>query len=120
MLASGNWLLAMRRSSTGPCRGGSHGHEPRTVLSSAPVSVAGGSPSETQVKRGERVLANGKELLEKLGGNDMCPCASGRRFQALLPIDWAVRRRCGTPLPSVSDSRPHTPYVPTRPKHCGQ
>ncbi|WP_203902496.1 SEC-C metal-binding domain-containing protein [Virgisporangium aliadipatigenens] len=26
-----------------------------------------------------------KELIEKLGGNDPCPCASGRRFQAVLP-----------------------------------
>ncbi|WP_373295734.1 SEC-C metal-binding domain-containing protein [Jeongeupia chitinilytica] len=26
-----------------------------------------------------------KELLEKLGRNDLCPCGSGRLFQALLP-----------------------------------
>ncbi|MDH5557314.1 MAG: SEC-C metal-binding domain-containing protein [Alphaproteobacteria bacterium] len=25
-----------------------------------------------------------KELIEKLGRNDPCPCKSGRRFQALL------------------------------------
>ncbi|MDH5412421.1 MAG: SEC-C metal-binding domain-containing protein [Alphaproteobacteria bacterium] len=25
-----------------------------------------------------------KELVEKLGRNDPCPCGSGRRFQALL------------------------------------
>jgi uncharacterized protein YecA (UPF0149 family) len=25
------------------------------------------------------------ELLEKLGRNDVCPCGSGRRFQAVLP-----------------------------------
>jgi uncharacterized protein YecA (UPF0149 family) len=41
--------------------------------------------SETQVKRGDRVVG-GKELLEKLGGNDPCPCGSGRRFPALLPV----------------------------------
>ncbi|MCW5800230.1 MAG: SEC-C domain-containing protein [Nitrospira sp.] len=26
----------------------------------------------------------GKELIEKLGRNDLCPCHSGRRFQELL------------------------------------
>ncbi|WP_374685061.1 SEC-C metal-binding domain-containing protein [Rhizobacter sp. J219] len=26
-----------------------------------------------------------KELIEKLGRNDPCPCQSGRLFQALLP-----------------------------------
>ncbi|WP_390624007.1 SEC-C metal-binding domain-containing protein [Fodinicola feengrottensis] len=30
--------------------------------------------------------------MEKLGGNDPCPCGSGRRFQTLLPHCWAVRR----------------------------
>ncbi|MCE2724997.1 MAG: SEC-C metal-binding domain-containing protein [Burkholderiales bacterium] len=30
-------------------------------------------------------MVNGdKELLEKLGRNDLCPCDSGRRFQELL------------------------------------
>ena len=43
-----------------------------------------GFPSETQVKRGDRVVGGGKELLEKLGRNDPCPCGFGRRFQALL------------------------------------
>jgi uncharacterized protein YecA (UPF0149 family) len=36
------------------------------------------------VKRGERVVHVDKELLEKLGRNDLCPCGSGHRFQALL------------------------------------
>ncbi|MEO3690161.1 YecA family protein [Roseateles paludis] len=44
-----------------------------------------GFPSETQVKRGERVVRGDKELLEKLGRNDPCPCGSGKTFQALLP-----------------------------------
>jgi len=43
-----------------------------------------GFPSETQVKRGDRVVRGGKELVEKLGRNDPCPCGSGRSFQALL------------------------------------
>jgi SEC-C motif len=43
-----------------------------------------GFPSETQVKRGRRVVHGEKELVEKLGRNDPCPCGSGRRFQELL------------------------------------
>ena len=44
-----------------------------------------GYPSETQVKRGDRVVHGDKELIEKLGRNDPCPCGSTRRFQELLP-----------------------------------
>lgn len=44
-----------------------------------------GYPSETQVKRGYRVVGGDKELVEKLGRNDLCPCGSTRRFQAVLP-----------------------------------
>ena len=40
-----------------------------------------GFPSETRVKRGMRVVRGGKELAEKLGRNDLCPCGSGRRFK---------------------------------------
>ena len=43
-----------------------------------------GFPSETRVKRGLRVVGAGKELVEKLGRNDLCPCGSARRFQELL------------------------------------
>jgi hypothetical protein len=43
-----------------------------------------GYPSETKVKRGTQVVHGEKELVEKLGRNDLCPCGSGRRFQALL------------------------------------
>jgi len=39
-----------------------------------------GFPSETQVKRGVRVVQGIKELSEKLGRNDLCPCGSGHRF----------------------------------------
>jgi uncharacterized protein YecA (UPF0149 family) len=39
-----------------------------------------GYPSETQVKRGDRVVGGTKELVEKLGRNDPCPCGSRRRF----------------------------------------
>ncbi|MGN6183334.1 MAG: SEC-C metal-binding domain-containing protein [Thermoanaerobaculia bacterium] len=43
-----------------------------------------GYPSETRVKRGHRFVHGDKELLEKLGRNDLCPCGSGRRFQEVL------------------------------------
>jgi uncharacterized protein YecA (UPF0149 family) len=50
-----------------------------------------GFPSETNVKRGERSVKGGeKELTERLGNNDPCPCGSGRRFQALLPKQWPL------------------------------
>jgi len=39
-----------------------------------------GFPSETQVKRGVRIVRGNKDLMEKLGRNDLCPCGSGRRF----------------------------------------
>jgi hypothetical protein len=39
-----------------------------------------GFPSETRVKRGVRVVHGDKELREKLGRNDPCPCGSGHRF----------------------------------------
>jgi hypothetical protein len=52
-----------------------------------------GFPSETRVKRGNRVVHGDKELIEKLGRNDPCPCGSGKRFQTVLHEDRRVRRR---------------------------
>ena len=53
-----------------------------------------GFPSETRVKRGLRFVRGGeKELVEKLGRNDPCPCGSGKSFQAVLPALRPVRRR---------------------------
>jgi hypothetical protein len=43
-----------------------------------------GYPSEQAVKRGIRIVHGVKELRERLGKDDLCPCGSGRRFQALL------------------------------------
>jgi SEC-C motif len=40
-----------------------------------------GFPSETRVKRGLRVVHGGKDLIEKLGRNDPCPCGSWLRFK---------------------------------------
>ncbi|HEV7765669.1 MAG TPA: SEC-C metal-binding domain-containing protein [Thermoanaerobaculia bacterium] len=34
--------------------------------------------------RGTRIVHGDKELFEKLGRNDLCPCGSSRRFQELL------------------------------------
>ncbi|MEN1728395.1 MAG: SEC-C metal-binding domain-containing protein [Pseudomonadota bacterium] len=51
-----------------------------------------GFPSETRVKKGVRIVHGNKQLVEKLGRNDPCPCGSGRRFQALLPEIWTIRR----------------------------
>ena len=44
-----------------------------------------GFPSETRVKRGRRFVHGDKELVEKLGRRDPCPCGSGHSFQAVLP-----------------------------------
>jgi len=44
-----------------------------------------GFPSETKVKRGVRIVHGTKQLIEKLGRNDPCPCGSGRSFQEMLP-----------------------------------
>jgi uncharacterized protein YecA (UPF0149 family) len=44
-----------------------------------------GYPSETHVKAGLRIVHGDKELLEKLGRNDPCPCGSGKCFQKMLP-----------------------------------
>src|SRR5262249_32788695 len=56
------------------------------------MSGGGGYASETQVRRGDRVVHGNKELIEKLGRNDLCPCGSGRRFQKMLPALRALRR----------------------------
>jgi uncharacterized protein YecA (UPF0149 family) len=44
------------------------------------------------VKRGARLVHGDKELLEKLGRDDLCPCGSTRRFQAVLHEDRPLRR----------------------------
>src|SRR3954468_22411418 len=52
-----------------------------------------GFPSETRVKRGVRVVHCDKELLEKLGRNDLCPCGSARKFKNCCLRRWQIRRR---------------------------
>jgi hypothetical protein len=45
------------------------------------------------VKRGLRIVHGDKELSEKLGRRDPCPCGSGKSFPALLPALGPLRRR---------------------------
>jgi len=40
-----------------------------------------GFPSETKVKRGLRIVHGDKQLEEKVGRNDLCPCGSVRPFK---------------------------------------
>lgn len=48
-----------------------------------------GFPSETNVKKGHRVVHGDKYLIEKLGRKDLCPCGSRRLFQEVLPFKGA-------------------------------
>jgi len=50
-------------------------------LSSRLASGGAGYPSESAVKKGKRVVHGDKELQEKLGRQDLCPCGSGKRFK---------------------------------------
>jgi uncharacterized protein YecA (UPF0149 family) len=62
----------------------SHVQEPveRTAVFFEPMSKRRkGFPSERQVKRGRRIVHGQKELAEKLGRNDLCPCGSAKRFK---------------------------------------
>ena len=53
----------------------------------------GGILSETHVKRGRRVVHGDKELHEKLGRNDPCPCGSGLLFKRCCRNSGCFRRR---------------------------
>ncbi|QJE99309.1 hypothetical protein HHL09_17810 [Luteolibacter luteus] len=63
-----------------------------------------GFPSETRVKRGHRVVNGDKELSEKLGRNDPCPCGSSSKFQELLHAHRRLRWCAAGPLLLGSDS----------------
>ncbi len=68
------------------------------------ASGGGGYPSQTHVRRGDRVVQGDKELIEKLGRNDLCPCGSNRRFQELLHDFRRIRRERAEPLPTIDAS----------------
>jgi hypothetical protein len=56
------------------------------------------------VKRGLRFVRGGeKELVEKLGRRDPCPCGSGRSFQALLPRRRPVSTGRGATITGGTD-----------------
>jgi len=61
-----------------------------------------GFPSETRVKKGVQIVHGDKQLFEKLGRNDLCPCGSGQRFQELLFGVRPLRRLSPEPLFSGS------------------
>src|SRR4029078_2380396 len=65
-----------------------------------------GFPSETNVKRGLRVVHGNKELFEKLGRNDLCPCGSGRSFSELWPPLRTLRWSKAESLFSASNELP--------------
>ncbi|HEV2644535.1 MAG TPA: hypothetical protein VGT98_17615, partial [Candidatus Elarobacter sp.] len=62
-----------------------------------------GYPSETNVKRGDRIVHGDKELIEKLGRNDPCICGFGRRFQEMLHAQRPLRRRRARLLLSANE-----------------
>jgi hypothetical protein len=64
-----------------------------------------GFPSETQVKKGFRQVHGDKELREKLGRNDLCPCGSQCRFQELLHAFRPIRLHPAQLLFSANDWR---------------
>jgi SEC-C motif len=92
-------LISMPRRSTGAAR--PDGGSPCASISSSTTSPAfsitrkrrKSFPSESQVRRGDRVVHGDVEVAEKLGRNDLCPCGSGRRFQTLLLGIRTLRRR---------------------------
>jgi len=56
------------------------------------VSAVEDIPPKHTSSEAFRVVHGDKELVEKLGRNDLCPCGSGRRFQEMLYEEWPVRR----------------------------
>ena len=64
-----------------------------------------GFPSESNVKRGRRVVHGDKELEEKLGRRDLCPCGSGRRFQQVLHAHGPLSTAAGGSTTSATEVR---------------
>jgi len=50
-----------------------------------------------------RTVRGDKELLEKLGRNDPCPCGSALSFQALLPAQRLLLTDHSATITSASD-----------------
>jgi hypothetical protein len=60
----------------------------KLVGTRSPVNEGRASPQRRKSNAGTRVVGGCKELSEKLGRNDPCPCLSGRRFEELLHAQW--------------------------------
>jgi hypothetical protein len=60
-----------------------------------------------------RTVRGDKELLEKLGRNDPCPCGSALSFQALLPAQRLLLMGLGATTTTASDLHPihHVSFV---------
>ncbi|WP_205678768.1 SEC-C metal-binding domain-containing protein [Aquisphaera insulae] len=54
------------------------------------------------MKRGRRVVHGDKELCEKLGRNDPCPCGSEKPFKRCCRNSGCFRRRESGPLRALS------------------
>lgn len=87
---------------------------PKTSRARSPASVAKGSRPRLTSSAAFRVVRDGKELNEKLGRNDLCPCGSHRKFQELLHACWSLRRHTAQPLLSLNNNRaqPRALFVP--------
>jgi len=72
----------MKTTQTGAdqCATTSNMTSPKTFAFESMSKRRKGFPSETKVKRGVRIIRD-KQLEEKLGRNDLCPCGSGQRFK---------------------------------------
>ncbi|MES2753235.1 MAG: SEC-C metal-binding domain-containing protein [Pseudomonadota bacterium] len=67
-----------------------------------------------------RFVHGDKELVEKLGRNDPCPCGSGRRFQAMLSGRGPAAMVLSATTTSGNGNGPRRrsraePFMPTRP-----
>src|SRR5437763_12912547 len=77
----------------------------RDLLSKPCPSGVEATLSETHVKRGRRVVHGDKELHEKLGRNDPCPCGSGLLFKKCCRNSGCFRRGGAGPLRAVAERR---------------
>ena len=66
------------------------------------INVAKDSRRRRELSAAFRVVHSDKELFEKLGRKDPCPCGSGRRFQKLLHANRPLRRIASRPLSTIN------------------
>ena len=75
----------------------------RTISPAFIPSSKPGYASETRVERGARCVHGDKELLEKPGRKDPCPCGAGRRLQELLHALRMLLTGAGAGITSASE-----------------